>query len=103
MSAQLSAAAHVRSVVRGEHPDAHVPWLEVTGRTRAALMLAQGSMAAERAQVMSEAPRELGVIVVHRRLEDTPQNRVSWEADAKTLGEERALEAVPIPKVANGS
>lgn len=94
--AQLDAAKHVRAVVRGEHPDSDVPWKEVTGRTRACLILAQGSMAADRAKTMSEAPRQLGVVVVHPRLEDTPANRLSWEAQAAALRDQRAIEAVPV-------
>jgi hypothetical protein len=96
--AQRAAAKKVRAFVEGKAEDSALPWNEVHGATRGALSLVQASLAAERAQTMSQAPRELGVVVVHARLEDTPQNRLSWEAQARELNEARAIEAVAVEK-----
>ncbi len=98
--AQRLAAAKVRKFVAGEAADSELPWNEVHGSTRGALSLVQASLAAERAQTMSQAPRELGVVVVHARLEDTPANRLTWEQKAAALNESRtqAIEAVAVEK-----
>jgi hypothetical protein len=102
LHAQRAAAKRVRQFVSGELPDSDVPWNEVSGATRGALSLASASLAAERAKTMSEAPRGLGVIVIERRLSDTPENRRDWEAEARQLNEARAIEAVPVVKEVAG-
>jgi hypothetical protein len=101
---QLKAVEHVNSLYAPDSPEGGVTWAEASVRTRVSLALVQASLAAERAQTMSQAPRELGVVVVHARLEDTPQNRLSWESQAQKLNEARAIEAVVVPpKETNGS
>jgi hypothetical protein len=98
--AQRLAARKVRKFVGGEAPDSELPWNEVHGATRGALSLVQASLAAERANTMSQAPRALGVVVVHGRLEDTAPNRLRWEASAAGLNaarDEKAIEAVAVP------
>ena len=95
---QNQAAAHLRDeVMPKDKPEGNATWAEASVRTRVSLTLVQASLAAERAQTMSQAPRELGVVVVHARLEDTPQNRLSWEAQASALNQARAIEAVVVP------
>jgi hypothetical protein len=96
--AQREAAKRVRKFVAGEAEDSALPWNEVHGATRGALALAQATLAAERAKTMSQTPQRLGVVVVHARLEDTPQNRLSWEQDAAKLNDARAIEAVVVAK-----
>lgn len=93
LGGQLDAAAHVRKVVRGEHADSHVPWNEVSGRTRAALLLTQGAMAAERAKTMSEAPKVFGMVIMQDRIEDQGQ----WERMAQETSARSAIEAVAVP------
>jgi hypothetical protein len=39
----------------------------------------------------------LGVIIVERRLADTPQNRMEWEAEARQLQDSRVIEATAVP------
>lgn len=104
VKAQRKAAKTVLDFVGGDAPDSKLPWNEVHGATRGALQLVQASLAAERAKTMSEAPRQLGVVVVHARLEDTPQNRLSWEQQASALNDSRAIEAQVVPaKETNGT
>jgi len=97
LTAQLDAARHVREFVRGNLPDSKEPWKAVTGRTRAALIMAQGSMAMERAKTVQPTTQKLGVIIVERRLSDTPQNRLDWEAEARALQESRIIETTAVP------
>lgn len=87
---------HLESLVDGTHPGSHET--KETRQDKAARLFAAGFMAQERAKQISETPRQLGVIVVHKRLEDTPANRQLWEADAARLGDSRAIEAVAVTK-----
>ena len=103
MNCELQAARTVRGLFKqpgedGYNADEAKPWKEVSGRTRAALILTQGTMAGQRAQTMSQAPVQLGVIFMEKRLADTPQNRIDWEAEARALNDARAIEAVAVPK-----
>lgn len=94
---------HLKSLydpASGEGPE---KWSESSVRTRVALALAQSALAAERAKTMSEAPRALGVIVIERRLADTPENRNEWETEARQLADSRAIEAVTVPKEPNAA
>lgn len=97
LNTQLAAARVVQQVISGEHPDAHVPWKEASAQTRAAMLLAQASMAAERAKTISDAPRSFGVVVVSGRLEDTKDGRGEWELRAAKLKEQRSIEAIATP------
>lgn len=92
--ASLAAARHVRGLVDGTVASAFSE--KLTNQDRAAMALANSFQAMERAHVQTETPRQLGVIVVHKRLEDTPQNCLAWEADAAKLND-RAIEAVAVP------
>ena len=76
LGSQLSAAKVVAKVVSGEHPDSSVPWKEASTQTRAALLLTQGTMAAQRAETMAEAPRAFGVVFMPPRIEGARD----WEA-----------------------
>lgn len=98
VTVQERALKHVDSLFDAGSTEGAAPWAESSVRTRVSLSLVQASLAAERVKTMSQTPRELGVVVVHARLEDTPQNRVSWEAQARQLNEARAIEAVVVPK-----
>ncbi len=94
--ATMSSARYLNEVASGNHP--HSNETDLTNRQRAATALVQGWLAMERAKTTAETTKQLGVVVVHARLEDTPQNRLSWEADAARLNDSRALEAVVVPK-----
>lgn len=78
------------------NPDADKTWKEATVRTRAALILTQGSMAAERAKTQAQAgPRTLGVVVVAPRVESAAK----WEELAAAVDAGRPIldvEAVPV-------
>lgn len=91
----LDSARLIAKVTSGEHPAAHET--KMTNQIRAALVVTQGFMAAERARETANTPQQPGVIVVHARLEDTPQNRLSWEQEAARLSDSRAIEAVALP------
>lgn len=90
----LGSARHVRELVNGTAPSAFSE--KLTNQDRASLAMVNSFLAMERAHVQTETPRQLGVIVVHKRLEDTPQNCLAWEADAAKLND-RAIEAVAVP------
>lgn len=99
--AQEKALANIEKVLDPESAEGNATWSESSTRTRVSLSLVQASMAAERAKTMSQAPKQLGVVVVHARLEDTPQNRLTWEQQAAALNEGRtqaAIEAVAVEK-----
>lgn len=91
--ATIGAARHVRRLIDGTAPSAGDT--KLTNQDRAALALTAGHQAADRAQQLSTGPQRLGVVVVHARMEDTPQNRLSWEEQAAALRDQRAIEAVP--------
>ena len=95
--ATVGAARVMREMVLGVHPDAHAE--KATNQLRAASLLVQGHLSMERAQVAGQTggTRALGVIIVEKRLEDTPANRSAWEQEAARLTEGRAIEAVAVP------
>jgi hypothetical protein len=93
LAAQAQAARHLRTLADGTNPEAKEPAKMMSTRTKAALVLAQGSMAAERAKDMSQAPRVFGVVMMQPRIEDPRQ----WEAMAAAGGEPKAIEAVATP------
>ena len=93
---QLQAVKHIGGLYDETSAEGGVTWAEASVRTRVSLALVQASLAAERAQTMSQAPRELGVVMYFPRLEDTPQNRLSWEEQARALNDARAIEAVAV-------
>ena len=92
----LKAARSVRGLFLrpgdpGYNPDADVPWNQLSGRTRAALILTQGAMAAERAKMQAEsAPTVLGMIVMPAQLSDPNE----WEKSAARLAEARKQHAI---------
>jgi hypothetical protein len=80
----------LKDFAKGTHPDAGLD--KATNQLRAATTLVNNMFAVERARQEQTGPRELGVVVIHKRLEDTPENRLEWEAEAK------AIEAVVVTK-----
>jgi hypothetical protein len=96
-AAQLSAVARVRGLFVPEsdpryNPDAGRNWQECTTRTRAAIILSQGVLAAERARQQAIAPRVFGMILMQNRIEDPAE----WERMAAET-EGRAIEAIATP------
>ena len=94
---QMSAARTVAGLFKkedepGYNRDAEASWKDMRGVTRAALILTQGVMAAERAKVQSDAPRVFGVVVVPQRIDD----RKHWEQLAADAGKPRAIEAAVV-------
>lgn len=89
VGAQLTSAKHIAAVARGEHVDSSLPWKEASTQTRVALALTQGTMAAQRAETMAEAPRAFGVVVLPARIESAQD----WEAARPR----QAIEAVTVP------
>ena len=76
----------------GYNSDADSTWNECRVVTRCSLALVQGTMAAERAKQVAEAPRLLGVVAVPLRIESAKE----WEAFATQPVERPALEAVAV-------
>jgi hypothetical protein len=95
LTAQLEAARYVRELVRGNTITAGDT--KLTNRDRAAFLMAQGTMAMERAKTVQPTTQKLGVIVIERRLTDTPENRRDWEAEARELQNARVIEATATP------
>lgn len=84
--AQLEAISKVRGLFKqageeGYNPDADATWKDCTVRTRAALALTQGTMAAERAKTAADAAPRLGVVVVPMQITDAK----TWEARKEIL------------------
>lgn len=83
----LDAARSVRGLFRkSDHPeyneDAERTWHECSVRTRAAIELTKGTMAAERARQQSEAPRAFGIVFMTPKI----TNEQDWEKFAKSGG-----------------
>lgn len=96
--AQLSAALRVRGLFLkegepGYNPDATGNWQDCSMRTRAALILVQGQLAAERAKQQAATPKVFGLVMMQQRVEDAGQ----WEQMAADVSRGQAIEAVATP------
>jgi hypothetical protein len=80
----------------GYNPDAEVPWKDSTTATRAALLLTQGVMAAERMKNAGNgAAAVFGVVMMQPKIESASE----WETFAKQVhsqSQQAAIEAVVI-------
>lgn len=97
MSAQLAAARVVASLfvepgTAGRNLDADAPWKQCSTRTRAALLLTQGSMAAERARVQGATTQVFGMVLMQGRIESHDE----WEKMAAAAPRGRVIDAVPV-------
>jgi len=95
-SAQLIAAKHLRRVVAGETEDASET--KLTGQTKAALVLVQGAMAAQRAEKQGGETRMFGVVVLQDRVED----HQAWEQMAASV-QRPAIEAMAMRREPDGA
>lgn len=100
MGAQLAAARKVRGLYLqpgdpGYNPDADVPWKEATTATRAALVLANASLAAERAKQDQRPQASFGVLFVPAALASSAE----WQEEARRLQSPArpAIEVVAAP------
>lgn len=96
--AQLCAAGKVRGLFRrpgepGYNPDAAGNWQDCSMQTRAALILVQGSLAAERARQQAATPKVFGMVLMQSTIADPAE----WERMAATVSRGPAIEAVAIP------
>lgn len=98
LKAQADGARYLRTIADGTNPEAAEPAKQMSNRLKAALVLAQGSMAAERAKDMSQAPKIFGMVLMQPRIE----NAREWEAMAAAGGESKAIEAVAVKKETTG-
>jgi hypothetical protein len=80
--------------------DAEVPWKQATCRTRAALILTQGAMAAERAKQQAPTAQVFGMVLMQPRVEAHEE----WERMAAATEPGKVIEAVvtPAPAAAGG-
>lgn len=97
LEAQAAAAKRHRGWVTGADAEGLTPNQDITIGQKATLQIVQLTMAAERAKQAPQQQGQLGVIILERRLADTPQNRMTWEAEARELETARAIEAVVVP------
>lgn len=96
--AQLTAALKVRGLFLdptepGFNPDALLNWQDCSMRTRAALILVQGQLAADRAKQQAATPKVFGMVLMQQRVEDPGQ----WERMAAEVSRGQAIEAVATP------
>ena len=96
--AQLTAAVRVRGLFSkpgtlGYNPDAERNWQDCSMQTRAALILVQGQLAAERAKQQAATPKVFGMVLMTPRLDDPRQ----WEAMAAEVSRGPVIEAVATP------
>ena len=106
LGAQLAAARAVaglfepmlladKSLNLAWNPDAPLPWKQATTRTRAALILTQGAMAADRAQRQGPVTQVFGMVYMQPRVEAHEE----WERmAAATGGAAKVIEAVVTPE-----
>lgn len=99
--AQLTAAIRVRGLFlepgqSGFNPDALANWQDCSMRTRAALILVQGQLAADRAKQQAATPKVFGLVMMQQRVEDAGQ----WEQMAAEVSRGQAIEAVATPPAA---
>jgi hypothetical protein len=98
MGAQLAAARVVASLfvepgTTGRNLDADAPWKQCSTRTRAALLLTQGSMAAERARVQGATTQPFGMVVL---MQGRIESHDEWEKMAAAAPRGRVIDAVPV-------
>jgi hypothetical protein len=104
LGAQLAAARTVAGLfVDPETPegdpnpayndDADVPWKQATCRTRAALILTQGAMAADRARGAGPVTHVFGMVLMQPRVESHGE----WERMAAATGPAKVIEATVTP------
>jgi hypothetical protein len=74
--------------------DADVPWKQATCRTRAALILTQGAMAAERAKNTAPPTQVFGMVLMQPRVDAHEE----WERMAAAGGSGKVIEAVATPE-----
>ncbi len=96
--AQLTAALRVRGLfvepgTQGYNPDASRNWQDCSMQTRAALILVQGQLAAERAKQQAITPKVFGMVLMQSTIQD-PQK---WEEMAANVSRGLAIEAVATP------
>lgn len=100
LGAQLAAARVVQGLFEepetaagdpnpAYNDDAETPWKQATTRTRAALILTQGAMAAERARSTAPTAQVFGMVLMQPRVEDAG----AWERMARGVAD------APAPKV----
>lgn len=80
LATQLQAAQAVAGLFSepgapGHNQDAKVPWKQASTRTRAALILTQGAMAAERARRQAPTTQVFGMVLMQPRVE----SHEAWE------------------------
>lgn len=96
--AQLTAALKVRGLFvpqgsPGWNPDALQNWQDCSMQTRAALILVQGQLAAERAKQQAATPKVFGMVLMQSTIADPKQ----WEEMAAAVSRGQAIEAVATP------
>lgn len=96
--AQWTAVGRVRGLFRkpgepGYNPDAANNWQDCSMQTRAALILTQGALAAERAKQQADAPKVFGMVLMQPRLSDHGE----WERMASAVSEGKVIEAEAAP------
>lgn len=81
---------------KGYNPDAELPWKEATVKTRAALLVVQGEMAAQRARGEgAQTTNVFGMVMMQPRIESENE----WEAFAKQVhgaSQQKAIEAAVV-------
>jgi hypothetical protein len=96
VGAQLAAARVVASLfvppgTAGRNADADEPWKQCSTRTRAALLLTQGAMAAERAKQQGATTQVFGMVLMQGRIESHDE----WEKMAAAAPRGKVIDAVP--------
>lgn len=96
--AQLTAALKVRGLFLepgqpGFNPDALANWQDCSMRTRAALILVQGQLAADRAKQQAATPKVFGMVLMQGVVADHGK----WEQMAAEVSRGQAIEAVATP------
>jgi hypothetical protein len=80
----------------GYIPDADVPKQEWSGRTHAAVILASGAMAAERAKTAAQGgTKVLGIVMMQPQI----AGKADWEQFAADESQRKVLDAVPTEVV----
>ncbi len=92
--AQLTAALRVRGLFvepgkQGHNPDALRNWQDCSMQTRAALILVQGQLAAERARQQAITPKVFGMVL----MQSVEPDAGKWEQMAAMVSRGQAIEA----------